>query len=128
MKLTAAFHTTTIERGQCEIRPGKPVTREIKPRTPHIAKLMALAVRLDGLLYDGTVRDQADLARLADVSRARVTQVLNLNLLAPDIQEAILNLPPVEQGQVAITERNVRPIAAMPSWSKQRRMWEQVTR
>ena len=53
-------------------------------RTPRIAKLMALAIRFEGLIADGTV---ADYSELAQVSRARITQIKYLNLLAPDIQE-----------------------------------------
>jgi hypothetical protein len=56
-------------------------------------------------------RDQADLARLGNVSRARVTQIMNLLQLAPDIQEAILFLPRTVKGRDPIREKHVRPIA-----------------
>ena len=55
-------------------------------RVPRISRLMALAVRLEGLVRAGRVKDYAELARLGGVSRARVTQVLNLRNLAPSIQ------------------------------------------
>jgi len=38
------------------------------------------------------VADHADLARLAQVSRARITQITDLLLLASDVQKAILFL------------------------------------
>jgi len=38
---------------------------------------MALAIRFDGLIRDGKVKDQAELARLGHVSRARLTQIMN---------------------------------------------------
>ena len=57
------------------------------------------------------------------MSRARITQIMNLNLLAPDIQEEILFLPRVERGRDPIREHAVRAIAAVPEWGKQRRMW-----
>lgn len=97
-------------------------------RVPRISRLMALAIRFDGLIRDGVVTDQADLARLGHVSRARVTQIMNLLHLAPDIQEAILFLPQVERGRDPIKERQVRPIAATPDWRKQRTMWSAVSR
>lgn len=67
-----------------------------------------LAIRFEQLIRDGVARDQADLARLALVSRARVTQIMDLLMLAPDNQEALLFLPPVHQGRDPITERDVR--------------------
>ncbi|MDX1930083.1 MAG: hypothetical protein SFV81_26385 [Pirellulaceae bacterium] len=63
-------------------------------RTPRIAKLMALAIKFEGMIADGTVEDYSELAELAQVSRARITQLMNLNLLAPEIQERLLFLPP----------------------------------
>ncbi len=84
---------------------------------------MALAIRLDQLIRDGHVSDQAELARLSHVSRARLTQIMNLLQLAPDIQEAALHLPLTESGRDAITERDLRPIAGMVGWKEQRRAW-----
>jgi len=55
---------------------------------------MALAIKFDGYVRDGLVTDYAELARLGHVSRARVSQIMDLDLLAPDTQEAILKLPP----------------------------------
>ena len=63
---------------------------------------MALAIRLEGLIVTGHVLSYADLARLVGVSRARLTQIANLTLLAPDIQEAILFLPPVVRRLAAV--------------------------
>ena len=74
---------------------------------------MALALRLDQLIRDGVVNDQAELARLGHVSRARLTQIMNLLSLAPDIQELILFLPATERGRDAITEKQLRPIEEM---------------
>lgn len=92
-------------------------------RMPRVSRLMALAIRLDQMVRDGVVADQAELARLGHVSRARLTQIMNLLHLAPDIQEALLFLPATERERDAIAERELRPIAAIPSWSKQRQVW-----
>src|SRR5262245_57819311 len=63
-------------------------------RVPRVSRLMALAIRIDGLIRSGVVTDQAELARLGLVTRARLTQIMNLLCLAPDIQDQILFLPP----------------------------------
>jgi hypothetical protein len=84
---------------------------------------MALAIRLDGLIEQGAVTSQAELAEIGHVTRARVTQIMNLLHLAPDIQEALLELPPVHEGRDPVTERDLRPIAAEVVWERQRAMW-----
>ena len=87
---------------------------------------MALAIRFDGLISDGIIADQSELARLAHVTQPRMTQIMNLLHLAPDIQEALLFLPRVTSGRDRIHEKLLRPIAAEASWWKQRRMWQEV--
>ena len=96
-------------------------------RVPRIARLMALAIRFDDLLRRGEVADYAELARLGHVTRARVTQIMNLLDLAPDIQEAILFLPPTHAGYDPIKEWQIRPIAATSDWTRQRKLWRQTT-
>ena len=93
---------------------------------PRIAKLMALAIRFDGLIQRGEVRDYADVARLGYVTRARITQIMNLITLAPDIQEALLFLARTVTGRDVIREHDVRPIAAVRHWSRQRKMWAKL--
>jgi hypothetical protein len=63
---------------------------------PRIARLLALAIRFDRLLRAEELRDYAELARLGHVTRARMTQIMKLLNLAPDIQEQILFLPPLK--------------------------------
>jgi hypothetical protein len=87
---------------------------------------MALAIRFDGLLRGGVVTDQAELARLGHVSRARMTQIMNLLHLAPDIPEELLFLPLIERGRDSLLERHLRPIAAVADWRKQRRLWREL--
>ena len=78
-----------------------------------LSRLMALAIWLDRMIRDGVVTDQAELARPGHVSRARLTQIMNLMNLAPDIQEAILHLPKVREGRDPVTERDLRAIVAV---------------
>jgi hypothetical protein len=91
--------------------------RTVEPgNVPRISKLMALAIRFDGLVQRGEVQDYADLARLGYVTRARMTQIMNMLNLAPDIQEAILFLPRTMKGFDPICERDIRPITGVPQW------------
>ena len=87
-------------------------------RVPPVTRLLALAHRIDGMIAAGQLRDLAHAARVLGLTRARVTQVMNLLLLAPAIQEAILELPPTT-GRDVITERSLRRIVAEPVWEDQ---------
>jgi hypothetical protein len=110
-----------------ELRDGDAAPSAPAGRVPRVSRLMALAIRLDQLIRDGTVADQAELARLGHVTRARLTQIMNLLCLAPDIQEQILFLPTTERGRDTLTEKQLRPIAGVPDWGKQRKMWREVS-
>src|SRR6516162_7690644 len=104
-------------------RPARPATGG---RVPRVARLMALAHRFDGLVRSGAVKDYAELARLGHVSRARISQIMNLLNLAPDIQEALLFLPRTEHGRDPIHLRQLQPIACSIDWKKQRRQWREL--
>jgi hypothetical protein len=104
--------------------PGSPVVPA--GTVPRLARLMALAIRLENLVRSGEVADYADIARLGHVTRARVTQIMNLLNLAPDIQEELLFLPRTVKGRDTIRERMVRPITAVMDWRKQRKIWQSV--
>ena len=95
-------------------------------RVPRIARLMALALRFEQLVRTGTVRDYAQLARLGQVSRARLTQVMNLLHLAPDIQEAILFLPRTTRGRDPIYLEHLQALTALLDWQSQRRCWNEI--
>jgi hypothetical protein len=90
---------------------------------PRIARLMALAIRFDRLLRAEEFRDYAELARLGRVTRARMTQIMKLLDLAPDIQEQVLFLPSLK----GLNERNLRPIVSRIDWNEQRRMFQKLT-
>jgi hypothetical protein len=95
-------------------------------RLARISCLMALAIHFDQLISEGSIEDFAEIARLENLSRARVTQILNLRLLAPDIQEALLRLPPVTRGHDSFGFREVQPIALVADWKIQRRKWREL--
>lgn len=92
-------------------------------RVPRVARLMALAIKFDRMLQDGVVGSQTDLAALARVTQPRMTQIMNLLHLAPDIQEEILFLPPVTEGRDPVTERDLRAAATLMNWRDQREYW-----
>lgn len=95
-------------------------------RVPRITRLMALAIKFEGYVRDGVVKDYAELARLGHVTRARLTQIMDLNLLAPDIQEAILDLPRTVEGRDGVTLRELRGVVRKNSWDKQRFEWDRL--
>lgn len=92
-------------------------------RVPRVARLMALAIRFDQLLRDGVVPNQTELAKLARVTQARMTQIMNLLHLAPDIQEAILFQPPVTEGHDPFTEHLLRGVTRDVRWDRQRALF-----
>jgi hypothetical protein len=108
------------------VAPPDPVSLVEPGRVPTVSRIMALAIRMERLLNEGVARDYADLARLGGVTRARLTQIMNLLLLAPDIQEELLFLPRTIRGPHAVTERDMRSIAAVPDWRRQRRLWREL--
>jgi hypothetical protein len=63
---------------------------------------------------------------LGHVTQPRMSQILNLTLLAPDIQEALLFLPRVTTGKSLIHEKMLRPIAAEVEWERQKEMWRKI--
>jgi hypothetical protein len=100
---------------------------EAKERRPaRIACLLALAYRFEGMVRSGVVKDYAELARLGHVTRARVTQIMNLLNLAPEIQEYLLELPCGDGRE--ITERDLRSIAAEVRWDRQRDLFRRRTK
>jgi len=93
---------------------------------PRITRLLALAMRFEGLLREGTVWDYAELARLGGVSRARITQIMSLRNLAPVIQERILGLPAGSSTTDVLNDRRLRGVAQRWDWREQIRMWEKL--
>ena len=92
-------------------------------RLPQITRVLALAVHLDNLIREGHAKDYADIGRLSCLCRERVSQIMRLNYLAPDIQLELLYLPPVATGRYPISETAVRKIASLLVWADQRREW-----
>lgn len=109
-----------VRESEASPRPSQPASGAI----PRIARLLALAIRLDGLIREESIRDYAEVARRGRVTRARMTQIMKLLDLAPNIQEQILFLSPTSD----LNERTLRPVAAQVDWEEQRRLFQELTR
>jgi hypothetical protein len=122
--------TVAVERGakgrRRLVAPPLALPAMAPGRVPRVARLLALAHQFEGLLRQGVVRDYVMLARLGHVSRVHITHIMNLLQLAPDIQEAILFLPPTVHGRDPIRVRHVRPIAQILGWRHQRVLWRRL--
>jgi hypothetical protein len=99
---------------------------EPQGRAPRIARLLALAHKLDAMVRSGEISDYAQLARLGHISPARLTQIMVLLHLSPAIQEYVLFLSADDTRFV--TELGLRKIAREPRWDRQRELFEQSLR
>ena len=110
------------------LEPGErpPPLARVAGRIPRIARLMALALRFEEQVRQGVLASYSELAALGHVTRARVSQIMNLVTIAPDIQEALLHLPRTERGRDPIILRDLQPIASVIEWRRQRRLWNEL--
>ena len=128
MTIACAFHINRRGKGRQEMQAGEsPRTPCERGRVPRVAKLLALAHRFEHLVRNGAVADYAALARLGWVSRARISQIMSLLSLAPDLQERVLFLPRTERGRDPIQMRHLLPIAQVADWKVQRQLWAGLT-
>lgn len=94
----------------------------VPPRVHPLARRMAMAIRCGQLIDTGVVSDQAAVAAVAGMTRAWVTVVMRLNALAPDIQEALLDL----DAEATVDHRAVQRIAMRTDWIWQRKQWQSL--
>jgi len=131
--------TSTVIRGSLPFRrrgrtaehgatPATETTKASSLRIPRIARLLALARHIDDLVRSGTLGSYAAAARLGHVSRARMSQILALVHLAPDLQEQMLFLQRPARGRTAPVLRQVLQVAAALDWDEQRRRWRRLQR
>lgn len=122
MTIETKIRFSTERAGQKRLRKSDESAKLQKPvpeRIPRVARLLALAIHFDGLIRRGVAQDYADLARLGGVTRARITQIMNLLNLAPAIQEELLFLPGANSGRDAVTEREMRRVCKVAKWTEQ---------
>lgn len=109
-----------IVEGAAQLDESKPALERI----PRISRYMALAIHFEDLIRQGVVTDYADLARLGHVTRARVTQIMNLRLLAPEIQEELLFGEKRGDDRIPIQLKSLQVLATICSWRTQRQLWK----
>ena len=107
---------------------GSPPNSLPSSRVPRIARLLALAWHVEELVRSGAISSYAAAARLGHVSRARLSQILSLLNLAPDLQEQLLFLQRPAHGRQSLTLRQVLTVAAAIDWHEQRRRWRKLRR
>jgi hypothetical protein len=125
LTIECAVHFQRRDRGRKELQPGAEPTRPAPEpgRIPRVSRLLALAIRFETLIRAGDVPSYADLARLGHVTPARVSQIMSLLHLAPDIQEQVLFLPRVQGRRDPVVLCDLLVIAATPDWRQQRCRW-----
>ncbi|MGE3671522.1 MAG: hypothetical protein AB7K71_17770 [Polyangiaceae bacterium] len=84
-------------------------------RPAYVARLLAFAHQLRGVLERGEVSGVGELARRLGVSQPRVTQILNLTYLSPAIQAYVVSLEAVD-GVEPMTERPLRETVKSVGW------------
>jgi len=127
IQVGATFHKRRVGKHIAMVEGPPPIAPERpKGRLPRITRYMVLAIYYEDLIRQGHVHDYAEIATLGHVTRARVTQIMNLRLLAPDLQEQLLTFPRIEQGRDTICLRMFQTIALEPSWKNQREQWRQI--
>ena len=99
--------------------------RLLVTKPARVAKWLAFAHVIDERIRSGELRDHADAARALGFTRARVSQITSLLLLAPDIQEEVLALRH-PAGREPLGETDLRGVVRHPLWDDQRREWERV--
>jgi hypothetical protein len=111
---------------QFQLRPRS--KKEAAPGTergklPRVAEVLALAIGFDDMIRRGLAKDHSDLARLGCISKERVSQIMRLVWLAPDIQQEILTLPRTSLGRFHVSEVALRQVASKMLWGEQREAW-----
>ena len=108
MSLTVTFQT--------RFKPVRHVQQPVGARRPVVsrtARMLALAHHVEDLVERVVLRDYADAARRLGMTRARMSQVMDLLMLAPGIQEGILT------GRLSVSERALRAVLASSCWRDQ---------
>ena len=84
-----------------------------------VAVTLALAHKIRQGILSGEIQNQADAARKLGLTRARLSQILEMTNLAPDLQEEILFLEAID-GREPSSERALRGVVRVTAWDEQR--------
>lgn len=103
---------------------GPPATPSRRPA--RVAVMLALAHKMRAAIEAGDAHDYVGIAQRLGFTRARITHLVDLTLLAPAIQERLLTLVAVD-GVEPVTERALRQVVRQRSWDEQWAQWCVVT-
>lgn len=123
--LTGKLHRVRRGRAQAFVSAAPPPRLPV-PRPARLAVMLALAHKIEAAIHRGVVRDRAEAARRLGLTRSRITQLLDLTLLAPDIQGELLELEAVD-GVEPLCEYRTRVVAHAGTWDQLRERWREVT-
>jgi len=118
--------TNTIQFQLRPVRSAKKDAAVDRGRLPRVTEVLALALQFDDMIRRRVARDHADLARLGCISKERISQIMRMVWLAPDIQQEILTLPRTPRGRCHVGEVALREIASKMLWSEQREAWSRL--
>ena len=112
---TASYHVGfPLRKGQKTL-----IAEPAAARPSRLALQLAMAYKIDGMIRRGEIKNMAEAARLAHVTRARLTQISNLLLLSPAIQSHVLGRLDVAHDPSGFTERVLRRVSMKASWNSQ---------
>lgn len=124
---TFKIHLARKSHGRVELREGEAPEPPPRPRVPtRAARLLALAHRFDGLVRSGEFDDYTQVALVAGLTKARISQIADLSLLAPVVQERVLVELKPEKGRELYGERDLRLIVREPDWDRQLVLFERM--
>lgn len=116
--MSGAKIRATFPGGKMAKRCAKATAASATPSVPlasRAAQMLALAHHVEHLIEAGELKGYAEAAQILGVTRARLTQVMNLLLLSPRVQESVL------RGRLRSTERSLRHLGREANWQEQER-------
>lgn len=123
--ITGQFHRVQHRHGKRFVSEPPPQVAPVY-QPARVAIMLALAHKIQSAIEAEQAHDRADVARRLNFSRARITQLMNLTLLAPDLQEQIFLLEAVDGKQPPLNERALRRVVGARSWERQRALWAEL--
>ncbi len=120
--ITGTFHLVRRGRGLAiQSHPAKPKAPPTRPL--RVARMLALAHKIEVMVDQG--RTAASIADALGFTRARVSQLTSLTLLAPDLQERLLFWT-TEAGDDPVCEHALREVVRFPDWPSQRAAFARI--
>ncbi len=93
-------------------------------KEPLLRQHIVLAYQIQELFEKEKAKNLRQVGQWLHMTQARISQIMNLFFLSPDIQEEILFSDREKISQ--ITEHKIRKIPMEINWDKQREMWDEI--